>query len=142
MAGTEAVSIATQSVPLWVVGAAAVISLILVPLFNLIKPYILTAEQREARAARLKADAEQAETDEMARLREERDEAIARYESEFRQRMELLGEHKFVTMKFAEMEVRHQECEASNRALSARMATLEAMVPAGGGALVAPSTGG
>lgn len=123
--------------PVWLVVLGGVITLILVPLFNMLKPYILTAEQREAKAERLKQTAGKVEIEEMTRLREERDHAIARYQKEFEQRMELLGEHKFVTRMFAETEVRHQECEESNRALSTRIANLEAKVPLA--ALVPPT---
>lgn len=122
---------ATTTQPIWLIVLGGVITLVLVPVFNMIKPYILTAEQRLNKAIRDREKALSMESEEMARLIQERDTAIAKYESEFQQRMELMGEHKFMTRMLAEMEVRHQECEASNRALAARMSNLERLIPPG-----------
>jgi hypothetical protein len=112
-------SAATQ--PLWLVLAGSVITAVLIPLFNLVRPYILTAEQREARADRLREKSPVADSEELTRLRAERDAAITRFEAEFKARMELIGDHKFVVHKLAEMELRHDECEARNREMEAQI---------------------
>jgi phosphoenolpyruvate-protein kinase (PTS system EI component) len=127
-AGSAIDSVQVAGQPVWLVLLGSLLTLVIIPLFNMIKPYILTAEQREARAERLRAKANQAETEAMALLREERDRAIQRYEAEFKAHMELVGDHKFVAHKLAEMEMRHQECEEQNREMQERMTRLEAMI--------------